>query len=164
MMNMQRSGTGMSAVSTGGLSRTNTGMSVGGGGDIQNTAQDIVGGQGPVFDGGQPYPVLGFGFCATKGRRPHNEDRVMLTPRLGGNSNYNFYGVLDGHAGAQASEFAKNDLPSRLARVICCVHIHTALCACKERVPLLSGECRSIPRVVCSASGVAADACVPGRN
>ena len=120
-MDMQRSGTGMSAMSTGGLSRTNTGMSATGGGlacDIQNSAPDIEGGQGPVFDNSQPYPVLGFGFCATKGRRPQNEDRVMLAPRLAGNSSFNFYGVLDGHAGAQASEFAKNDLPSRIGRVI----------------------------------------------
>jgi len=36
----------------------------------------------------------------------------------------NYYGVLDGHAGARASEFAKNDLPGRLARVH---HLH-ALC------------------------------------
>ena len=30
---------------------------------------------------------------------------------------YNFYGVLDGHGGPRASEFAKNDLSGRLARV-----------------------------------------------
>jgi serine/threonine protein phosphatase PrpC len=30
---------------------------------------------------------------------------------------FNFYGVLDGHAGQRASEFTKNDLPSRLSRV-----------------------------------------------
>ena len=37
-------------------------------------------------------------------------------------NNLNYYGVLDGHAGARASEFAKNDLPGRLARVHDCMH------------------------------------------
>jgi hypothetical protein len=85
---LQRPGTGMSS----GIVRSNTGMStgsttasaVGQPGDIQNTAEDIIGGQGPVFSDGNPYPVLGFGFCATRGRRPYNEDRIMLGPRLNG--------------------------------------------------------------------------------
>lgn len=117
---LQRPGTGMSS----GIVRSNTGMStgsttasaVGQPGDIQNTAEDIIGGQGPVFSDGNPYPVLGFGFCATRGRRPYNEDRIMLGPRVNGENSFNFYGVLDGHAGFRASEFAKTDLHSRLSR------------------------------------------------
>jgi hypothetical protein len=58
-------------------------------GDIQNTADDIEGGNAPIFSGAdgyheKGYPVLGFGFCSTKGRRPYNEDRVVMTPRVNG--------------------------------------------------------------------------------
>jgi len=83
---MQRADTGgLQPSDTGGLERTKTGdFQRPGAGDIQNTAQDIQGGQGPVFSDGNDYPALGFGFCATRGRRPYNEDRVMITPRMNG--------------------------------------------------------------------------------
>lgn len=48
-------------------------------------------------------PVLGFGFCSTRGRRQANEDRVMLAPRIHGNNQLNLYGIFDGHAGPRAS-------------------------------------------------------------
>lgn len=69
---------------TGGLSPSTTGEMRASQSDIQNTVQDIEGGQGPVYSDGQPYPVLSFGFCSTRGRRPYNEDRLMMAPRLGG--------------------------------------------------------------------------------
>jgi len=83
---MQRAYTGgLQPSDTGGLERTKTGdFQRPGAGDIQNTAQDIQGGQGPVFSDGDDYPALGFGFCATRGRRPYNEDRIMITPRMNG--------------------------------------------------------------------------------
>jgi serine/threonine protein phosphatase PrpC len=99
------------------MERINTDMSVPGApGDIQNTAEDVIGGQSAVFSDGNPYPVLGFGFCASRGRRPYNEDRLLLSPRVNGKNNFNFFGVLDGHAGFRASEFAKIDLPNRLSK------------------------------------------------
>ena len=67
------------------MERINTDMSVPGApGDIQNTAEDVIGGQSAVFSDGNPYPVLGFGFCASRGRRPYNEDRLLLSPRVNG--------------------------------------------------------------------------------
>ena len=75
---------GLQRADTDGLQRTTTGdLKEGGTGDIQNQYQNIQGGQYPVFCDGN-YPVLGYGFCATSGRRPYNEDRVMLSPRMNG--------------------------------------------------------------------------------
>ena len=83
-MSLSHSNTGgLQRANTGGLQRVETGMQTQEG-DIQNVAQDIVGGQGPVWSEGNPYPVLGFGFCSTCGRRPYNEDRLMMAPRLNG--------------------------------------------------------------------------------
>jgi hypothetical protein len=76
---------GMPAAVTPMVPRINTDMSVPGApGDIQNTAEDVIGGQSAVFSDGNPYPVLGFGFCASRGRRPYNEDRLLLSPRVNG--------------------------------------------------------------------------------
>jgi len=88
---MQRAYTGgLQPSDTGGLERTKTGdFQRPGAGDIQNTAQDIQGGQGPVFSDGDDYPALGFGFYATRGRRPYNEDRIMITPRMNGSLQLN---------------------------------------------------------------------------
>ena len=67
------------------IPRINTDMSVPGApGDIQNTAEDVIGGQSAVFSDDNPYPVLGFGFCASRGLRPYNEDRLLLSPRVNG--------------------------------------------------------------------------------
>ena len=62
-------------------------------------SKDIEGGQAPVRDPPDEVPVLGFGFCSTKGRRQVNEDRLLFAPRVLGQNRLNFYGVFDGHAG-----------------------------------------------------------------
>ena len=87
-------------------------------------------------------PVLAYGYCCSKGRRPGNEDRIMVKPRLNGchpnsrnslklafflwgtsssprtvsrNSENNLYGVFDGHGGPRAADFAAEDIPRRIA-------------------------------------------------
>ena len=95
-MNMQRQGSEMSMCTTNssgneigeqveicgeGLQRSTTGMSTA---STQAVPQDIEGGQEAIFSEDKPYPVLGFGFCSARGRRPYNEDRLMIAPRMNG--------------------------------------------------------------------------------
>eukprot|EP00290_Baffinella_frigidus_P007367 CAMPEP_0180131982 /NCGR_PEP_ID=MMETSP0986-20121125/8730_1 /TAXON_ID=697907 /ORGANISM="non described non described, Strain CCMP2293" /LENGTH=597 /DNA_ID=CAMNT_0022071935 /DNA_START=216 /DNA_END=2009 /DNA_ORIENTATION=- len=83
---------------------------------VPNASEDLAGGEDACWneDPGK-LPVLSYGFCCSKGRRPQNEDRVMARPRLNGNSESNLYGVFDGHGGARAAEFAAEDMPRRVA-------------------------------------------------
>lgn len=43
-----------------------------------------------------------------------NEDRLLLVPRLLGNSRLNLYGVFDGHAGHRASDYCKDSMAQRV--------------------------------------------------
>ena len=81
-------------------------------------SKDIEGGQAPVRDPPDEVPVLGFGFCSTKGRRQVNEDRLLFAPRVLGQNRLNFYGVFDGHAGHRASEYCRATMAERLSEAL----------------------------------------------
>mmetsp|Transcript_45849 Transcript_45849/g.109437 ORF Transcript_45849/g.109437 Transcript_45849/m.109437 type:complete len:575 (+) Transcript_45849:77-1801(+) len=83
---------------------------------VPNLSEDMEGGEDAYWneDPGKA-PVLAYGYCCSKGRRPGNEDRIMAQPRLNGTSETNLYGVFDGHGGARAADFCAEDIPRRIA-------------------------------------------------
>lgn len=59
-------------------------------------------------------PTLSSGFFATCGGRDTMEDTCFLLPELGGASQVHLFGVLDGHRGPEAAEYAAHAIPYHL--------------------------------------------------
>lgn len=56
-----------------------------------------------------------FGMFEMQGRREYMEDRVLVAAPLQLGSMYHFYGVYDGHGGAEASQYCKDKMAQAFA-------------------------------------------------
>lgn len=59
-------------------------------------------------------PTLSWGYFTTRGGRDTMEDTYFLCPQLGGVNHIYLFGVLDGHRGSEAAEFAAHAIPHYL--------------------------------------------------
>ncbi|KAI5064100.1 hypothetical protein GOP47_0020770 [Adiantum capillus-veneris] len=59
-------------------------------------------------------PTISSGFFAARGGRDTMEDSCFLLPQVGGATNISLFGVLDGHRGPEAAEYATHAIPNHL--------------------------------------------------
>ncbi|GER52558.1 protein kinase [Striga asiatica] len=63
-------------------------------------------------------PMLSYGSFSTCGRRETMEDTHFMIPKFCNQSDVYFFGILDGHRGAEAAEFSAGALPRFLCNLL----------------------------------------------
>ncbi|KAK6124672.1 hypothetical protein DH2020_041585 [Rehmannia glutinosa] len=64
------------------------------------------------------HPVLSWGSFSTCGRRETMEDTHFMIPHFCNQKDIHFFGILDGHRGAEAAEFSAGALPGFLRNLV----------------------------------------------